>query len=98
MKKIVISAVLSSFMSCTFFEKDERFIQTVYSPNGNVVKLYYVGLGATTNDVIQIRKVNNGNDETVVKAYEHNIVNSAKFITKDSLPLNIIRYRCIWSK
>lgn len=85
MKKVLINAILILFTSCNLFEKDEQLVQTVNSPDGKVVKLYYVGLGATTNNVLQVRMVNKDSEETLIQAYEHNFVNSARFATKDSL-------------
>jgi hypothetical protein len=86
MKRLLanVIALILLLTSCNLFEKDERLVKTVNSPDGKVVKLYYIGLGATTNDVIQIRQIDN-NNEILVKSYEHNIVDAAKFITKDSL-------------
>ncbi|MES2808095.1 MAG: hypothetical protein V4619_05700 [Bacteroidota bacterium] len=89
MKRLFVNAIATLLLltSCNLFEKDERLVKTVKSPDGKVVKLYYVGLGATTNDVIQIRQIDKNNNELLIKAYEHNIVDAAKFITKDSVLL-----------
>jgi len=84
MKKLLLGLSVFSFVSCNLFEKEERLIHTLSSTDGKVVKFYYVALGATTNDVIQIRKVDK-DKETIVQAYEHNFLNSARFITNDSL-------------
>ena len=46
---------------CTIFEKEEILLAEHTKMNGEKIKIYYVGLGATTNDVIQIRK-NDTND------------------------------------
>ncbi len=85
MKKLLLGLCIFSFVSCNLFEKEERLIQTISSANGKIVKFYHVALGATTNDVIQIRKADKNGEENIIKACEHNFLNSARFITKDSL-------------
>lgn len=42
--------------ACTLFEKDETILAEHTKRSGAKIKIYYVGLGATTEDVIQIRK------------------------------------------
>jgi len=81
----VCTGLMLFFTSCNLFEKQEQAIETVHSTDGKTVKFYYVGLGATTKDVIQVRKVDKDNKEILIHAYEHNFLNSAKFVTKDSL-------------
>jgi hypothetical protein len=85
MKKAAVYLLGVLFASCNLFEKQERLIQTIKSTNGKHVKIYFVGLGATTNDVVQVRKVDNDGNETLAQAYEHNFLDSARFITADSL-------------
>lgn len=41
---------------CTIFEKDEKMMAEHTRLNGEKVGIYRVGLGATTNDVFQVRK------------------------------------------
>jgi len=42
------------------FEKDEKLLKEHVKSNGEKIGIYYVGLGATTNDVIQVRKEGQG--------------------------------------
>ena len=77
--------ILILLASC-LFEKQERLILTKKSPNGIIVKIYYVELGATTNDVIQVKKLAD-NKEILLKAYEHNFIKSAKFIEGNRLEM-----------
>jgi hypothetical protein len=53
---------------CTLFPKEEKLLKE-YSTDGKFFKAYYVGLGATTNDVIQIREVT-GSGQKLIKAIE----------------------------
>jgi hypothetical protein len=85
MKKRLVYLLGVSLLSCNMFEKQEQQLLTVKNKNGKTVTFYFVGLGATTDDVIQVRKVDKDNKETLLKAYEHNFLNSAKFVTRDSL-------------
>jgi hypothetical protein len=55
------------------------------SPKGKIVKLYYVEVGATANEVIQVRKVNKDNKEVLLNSYEHNFVKEVKFVSADTL-------------
>ena len=86
-KPILYTLVVLLLSSCTIFEKQERLIFTKKSPEGILVKIYYVELGATTNDVIQIRKVDKDDTEVLVKSYDHNFVRSTKFLNKVSFQL-----------
>ena len=38
------------------FKKDETLLASYTNSNREKINIYYVGLGATTNDVIQVRK------------------------------------------
>ena len=65
----VVVTLLSILLSrCTLFSKEEQLIKTC-SKGGQTFEAYYVGLGATTNDVIQIKEVV-GNGRKVIKAIE----------------------------
>jgi hypothetical protein len=43
--------------SCTMFKKDETLLSSHQKSNGEKIGVYYVGLGATSNDVIQVKKL-----------------------------------------
>ena len=58
MKLIIPIATLMLSVGCTLFEKDERLLAEHKKTDGNTIMIYYVTTGATTNDVIQIRKNN----------------------------------------
>jgi len=84
-KKALICTIIFSLTACNMFEKQEKLLQTLNNSDGKTIKFYAVDLGATTNDVIQVRKVNKDNTETLIHAYEHNLLKGARFITNDSL-------------
>jgi hypothetical protein len=71
--------------SCTFFPKEETLLAECEKSNGETIKIYFVSPGATTNDVIQIRKSNNNNPIKVFENY--NYVSSAKLINDTTLQL-----------
>jgi hypothetical protein len=53
----IIAALFILFsQGCTMFETDETLLAQHKKSNGEIIKIYYVALGATTNDVIQVRK------------------------------------------
>lgn len=57
MKSVIRIFLIMVFMqACTFFKKDEKLLNQHNKANGEEIKILYVGLGATTNDVIQVRK------------------------------------------
>jgi len=86
MKKITILAILIVILfSCDLKTKNERLISTERNSVGVVVKFYYVEVGATANDVIQLRRVTKDGHEVLIKAYEHNLIKDVKFTSKDSL-------------
>jgi len=85
MKKVLVYLLGVSLLSCNMFDKQEQKLLTVKNNQGKAVTFYFVALGATTDDVIQVRKVDTFKKESLLKAYEHNFLNSAKFVTRDSL-------------
>lgn len=70
---------------CDLTTKSERLILTKESSSGQVVKFYYLEVGATANVVIQLRRVTKDDHEIFLNAYEHNLVKDVSFFTKDSL-------------
>jgi len=81
--KIIITIVVLFVQSCTMFEKDEKILAEHQKSNGEKIKILYVGLGATTNDVIQVRKEN---QDTPLKVFEkYNSLESSKLINDTTL-------------
>ena len=64
--------------ACTLFDKDERLLAEHQKSTGDKVRIYYVSLGATTNDVIQVRKLNQ--DSSIWALDKYNYLKSSKLI------------------
>jgi hypothetical protein len=67
------------------FEKEETLLAEHTKTNGEKIRIYYVGLGATTNDVIQIRK-NNKNGPLWVND-KYNCLNNSMLINDSTLQI-----------
>jgi hypothetical protein len=85
MKPIIVTIIILFSQACNMFEKDERLLAEHQKNNGEKIKIYYVGLGATTSDVIQIRKSNLSSPLWVSEKY--NYMESSKLINDTSLQL-----------
>jgi hypothetical protein len=59
------------YCGCTIFEKDERILSKHIRNNGEVIQVDYVSLGATTNDVMQVRKSHNSTPIWVSEKYDY---------------------------
>jgi len=82
---IILSTITIILFGCDLTTVSERLILTKKSSMGQVLKFYYVEVGATANDVIQLRKVTDYNNEVVIKSYKYNFLKEVKFTSKDSL-------------
>ncbi len=85
MKSIIAIFIILIIQGCTMFEKDETLLAEYKKSNGEKIKIYYVGLGATTSDVMQVRKSNQHNPLWVSDKY--NNLNSSALINDISLQL-----------
>src|SRR5690349_12701963 len=85
MKSIITIAILLFSQGCTIFEKDETLLAEYKKSNGEKIKIYYVGLGATTSDVIQVRKANQKKPLWVSDKY--NCLRSSKLTNDTSLQI-----------
>ena len=71
--------------SCHIFSKEERLLESHKKSHGEKIEIYYVELGATTNDVIQVRKENQ--DKIIWVSEKYNYIKSSKLINDTSLQL-----------
>ncbi len=79
MKMILkIFAVALFIQSCTIFDKDETLLSEHKLANGDKVNVYFVGLGATTNDVIQVRK--SGSDTPIWISEKYNFLKASELV------------------
>jgi hypothetical protein len=84
--KTSIMLIIGLFIQgCTLFEKDEKLLTEHKKNNGEKIGVYYVGLGATTNDVIQVRKSNQNKPIMVFEKY--NYLKSSKLVDDTTLLL-----------
>jgi len=60
------------------FNKNESLLAEHQKSTGEKIKIYYVSLGATTNDVIQVRKSNK--DSSLWALDKYNYLKSSKLI------------------
>lgn len=83
--KIIIKtlAVLVGFQSCTLFAKDERLLSEHKKANGEKIQIYFIGVGATVNEVIQVRK--SGSDKILWVSDKYNCLKSSNLIDDTSL-------------
>ena len=70
---------------CKLFDKDERLLAEHQKSNGEKIKIYYVSLGATTNDVIQVRKSNQ--DSSIWALDKYNYLKSSMLISDTILQM-----------
>jgi hypothetical protein len=80
----VVTLIIFSH-GCTLFEKDERLLGEHERTDGRKIKIYFVSLGATTNDIIQVRWPND--DKPVWSSDKYNYLVSSKLIDDFSLQL-----------
>ena len=85
MKSIVALFIILLIQGCTFFEKDETLLAEHKRSNGERIGVYYVGIGATTSDVIQVRKI--ANDKPIWVSDKYNCLKSSSLINDTYLQL-----------
>lgn len=72
-------------IGCTLFEKEERLLSEHIKSNGEKILISYIGLGATTNDVIQIRK---SNQQTPIHVFDkYNYLKTSHLLNDSILEL-----------
>lgn len=83
---LYIIMIFWSLTSCTLFEKRERLLFECKTSNGERVGIYYVELGATTDDVIQIRRSASKDHVEVIKVFDnYNFLESSKLLSDSVL-------------
>jgi hypothetical protein len=63
-----LSLYVAILSACSPFPKEEKLLKT-YTLENRLFEAYYVGLGATTNDVIQVKEVVD-QQRKLIKAFE----------------------------
>lgn len=82
-KVIIITVFFTS--GCTLFNKDEKILAEHQKSNGEKIRIYYVSLGATTNDVIQVRK--SKRDTPIWAVDKYNYLKSSKLVNDTLLQM-----------
>ena len=82
---LIIIIILLCSQGYSNFEKDDKLLIEHQKSSGEKIKIYYVGLGATTNDVIQVRKENQDNPIWVSEKYY--FIKSSRMLSDTSLQL-----------
>lgn len=75
--------------SCDFdlFEKDEKQLDELSLNEEVKLSLFFVGLGATTDNVVQLRRTEKGKDETI-RSFEG--FNQGNFLGTDGRMISLI--------
>lgn len=73
--------------SCNIYEKEEKVLATHTRSNGTKINIYYVDMGATTKEVIQVRLSNPLHEESVLKNFEKNYLQNSKLLNDTTLML-----------
>lgn len=85
MKASTIIVIMSLIQACNLFDKDERLLFEHKKSNGERIQVYYVGLGAATNDVIQVRQANL--EKPLWVSDKYNYLKSSTLVNDTSLQL-----------
>jgi len=85
MKVFIIIIVIFIAIGCKLFDKNERLLAEHQRSNGEKINIYYVSLGATTNDVIQVRKSNQ--DSSIWALDKYNYLKSSELINDTILQM-----------
>jgi predicted Rdx family selenoprotein len=85
MKRSLIALTILTVSSCNLFDKNERLLAEHLKTNGEKINVYYVALGATTNDVIQVRKSNQ--DSIIWASDKYNHLKDSKLINDTILQM-----------
>lgn len=85
MNRYIIAFALLTVCGCNLFDKDERLLAEHSKKNGEKISIYYVSLGATTNDVIQVRK--SDKDSVIWAKDKYNYLEDSKLINDTILQM-----------
>lgn len=83
-KSFIILSLFFLIQGCFGFEKDETLLITHQKSNGDIIEIYFVVLGATTSDVIQVRK---SSQNEPIKAFKHNVLKKSVLLNDNELLL-----------
>jgi hypothetical protein len=85
MKLLMTLLTILLIQGCAMFDKEESLLAEHTKANGEKIKIYYVGLGATTNDVIQVKKSNK--NEPLWVSDKYNCLISSMLVNDSTLQM-----------
>ena len=77
--------LLIGFTSCNIYEKEERLLAKHDLQNGDVVMIYYVDMGATTSEVIQVREKKKKGVDSILMNFKNNYLLESKLLNDSTL-------------
>lgn len=84
---LVFTSIVFYLNNFKLFPKEEKLLDKCVTKDGIIIEAYHVMLGATTNEVIQIKK-KSGNSYILLKAFENK--NEAELHLIDDTTVKII--------
>jgi len=77
---------LSIFLvSCNLYEKTERPLSSFSTTDGAKISIYYVDMGATTKEVIQVRSNKVYQNNGVIANFDKNCLQESKLLNDSTL-------------
>jgi|SRR6185437_545330 len=84
MKRNNITKVLNCFMlllfSCNLYENNDRLLSSYTTSKGDKISIYFVDMGATTKEVIQVRSSKDLRNNGVIANFPKNYLQESKLI------------------
>ena len=82
MKLNVIIFMIIFFIGCTIFKKEETLLAEHALTNGDKIQIYFVAVGATAQDNIQVRKLP---DNKIIASFEKYNYLKGSYLINDSI-------------
>jgi hypothetical protein len=77
--------ILTTISECNLYEKQERLLKTIPIGNESLINIYFIDMGATTEETIQVRIKYPSKDENVLTNFKRNYLDNARLINDSSL-------------
>ena len=99
MKRYLVILLILAFQACIdLFPKNEKLLKEYVLRNGEKIQLYYINLGATSSNIIQIRKKNRGQNSliSIIKGFNDTYPIEVNQINDTLLKITFIDTTSIW--
>jgi hypothetical protein len=83
--QLIFACSIFLIYSCNLYEKEERLLVSYAISNEKKVNIYYIDMGATTKEVIQIRLSKINKNDSVIMNIEKNYLQSSKLLNDTTL-------------